>query len=59
MLVLEFGQALGLLLLFHEVGSEFSYSVFQQLLLLEVDEEYQNTVLAEDSHFSSFKGGFP
>lgn len=57
MLVLELGQALGLLLLFHEVGSEFGYSVFQQFLLLEVEEEYQSSVPAEDTRFSSFKGG--
>ena len=34
MLVLEFGEALRFLLLFHEVGGELGYSVFQQLLLL-------------------------
>lgn len=32
--VLEFGKALGFLLLFHEVGGKLRYSVFQKLLLL-------------------------
>lgn len=47
MLVLELGQALGLLLLFHEVGSKFGYSVFQQFLLLQVEKEYESSVLTE------------
>ena len=32
--VLEFGKALGFLLLFHEIGGKFRYSVFQKLLFL-------------------------
>jgi hypothetical protein len=55
MLVLELGQALGLLLFFHEVRSKLSYSVFQQLLLLGEGGEYQGSESADHKYLSSPK----